>query len=203
MIIVLDPSPYTSGDLGLAQQQLRAIDCFVRERARAEQVTEIVARTRELRMDRDRRMQVLRREHEALIRRAHAHLLASGDVLGTVAPMRAVIAHRNTWFTTKLGDLLISHGLQVVETVDNGADAIGTVVAEQPDVIFVEEGLLMVTGEEVVRQSRRFCPGTRIGAQASCGSRVGLLLDAGADAVVTRQVTPREVVDQLLGQLVG
>lgn len=185
-------------ELDLARRQLHAIEAFHAARAQAQEALDSVARTREMRMDAARRLEILRREHHALIDRAHQHLQASCDLLvGTIAP-RALVAHRAGWFADKLVALLEQAELEVVEQVDNGADAIGIAVVEQPDLLFVEDGLLMVTGEEVVREARRFCPQTRIGAQVEHVSRIEALLEAGADAVATRQTPPLEVSEQLL-----
>jgi len=192
----------SSQELGLATRQLRAIEMFNSARALAEQASAAAERTREMRMDTARRMEVLRRQHDAVISRAHAQLRVSGEALRSPAPWRAVIACRSSWFTDKVSRVLTRAAVDVVTHLDNGADAIGVVVAEQPDLLLVEDALLMVTGEEVVRESRTYSPGTRIGAQVAHGGRVGALLDAGADAVVTRQVPPFDVAQQLLA-LVG
>lgn len=192
----------SAAELELARRQLRGIDAFHTARARAQAALESVARTRELQMDSARRLEVLRREHDALIGRAHEQLRASSELPGGAAP-RAVVAHRSGWFADKLVALLQQARLEVVEQVDNGADAIGIVVVEQPDLLFVEDGLLMVSGEEVVREAHRFCPQTRIGAQVEHVGRVEALLEAGADAVATRQSPPAEVSEQLLSLVRG
>src|SRR3954453_9541237 len=197
------PDQASRRELDLARRQLHAIEVFHSARAQAQSALDAVARTREMRMDAARRMEVLRREHHALIGRAHEQLRASCDLLSGTAAPRALVAHRAGWFADKLVALLEEAQLTVVEQVDNGADAIGIAVVEQPDLLFVEDGLLMVTGEEGVREARRFCPETRIGAQVEHVGRMEALLETGAHAVATRQTPPDQVTQQLLSLVRG
>lgn len=144
-------------------------------------------------MDAARRMEVLRRQHQAVVARAHAQLQETGDLLFSSGPKRVVLAHRSDWFVDRVGAALSGRGLQVVARLDNGADAIGLTLCEQPDVGLVEDALAMVPGVEVVRERRGLCPATRIVAQCGYGDRVGPLLDAGAEAVYTRKMPPMDV----------
>lgn len=190
-----------SVDLSLARRQLAAIDAFNEARVRSSLALATAARSRETRMDAGRRLEVLRREQDAVVSRAHEQLRQSGDLLRHPVVLRAVVAHRSSWFAGKIIERLTQADVQVVGVVDNGADAVGFAIAEQPDLLFLEEALLMVTGEEVIREAKRFCPRTRIGAQAEYGDRAAVLLDAGADTVATRQMPPVEVAEQLLALL--
>lgn len=88
--------------------------------------------------------------------------------------------------------------MHVVAGTDNGADAVGLTVAEQPDLVLVEDTLSMLTGVEVIREVRRFSAETVVVAQAAHGDRVGQLLDAGASAVFTRRTPPADVALSLL-----
>jgi hypothetical protein len=189
--------PHEQSDLALAQRQLRAIEAFNRARAARERAEADAARTRELRLDAARHLEVLQRQHQALVGRTDRQLRESGQVLMLAAPARAVLAHRSAWFGDKVAALLADRQVRVVERVDNGADAVGIVVAEQPDLLLVEDGLLMVPGEQVVREARHYSEGTVIVAQASSADRLEALRDAGADVVVTRRATPAEVVGRL------
>ena len=188
-------------ELDLAAQQLSAIERFNGARHTAEQAAAVVARSREMRMDVARSLEVLRREHDAVVRRAHEQLGLTGSLLGATSDRRVVIAHRNAWFVGKLAAALHDRGLRVVAQVDNGADAVGIAVAEQPDLLVVEDTLAMVPGEQVVRDVRSYCPGTLVAAQVAHGDRVGPLLDAGAATVFTRQVPPLEAARSLLDLL--
>ena len=187
--------------LDLAAQQLQAIARFNDARRTAEGAAAAVGRSREMRMDVTRSLEVLRREHDAVVHRAHEQLRLTGALLCGTAERRVVIAHRNAWFAGRVTHALQDGGLLVVARVDNGADAIGIAVAEQPDLLLVEDTLAMVPGEQVVRDVRGYCPSTLVAAQVAHGDRVGALLDAGAAAVFTRSVPPDEAARSLLSLL--
>ena len=188
-----DPTVRARTELDLAAQQLRAITRFNDARRMAEAAAAAVARSREMRMDVTRSLEVLRREHDAVVRRSHEQLRLSGTLLRGTPERRVLIAHRNEWFVGKVARALQDHGLLVVAHVDNGADAVGIAVAEQPDLVVVEDTLAMVPGEQVVREVRSYCPDAVVAAQAAYGDRVDALLHAGASAVFTRGVPPLEV----------
>ena len=205
-----DASPDTApsswrprSELDLAAQQLRAITRFNDARRMAEHAADAAARSREMRMDAARSLEVLRREHEAVVRRAHDQLRITGDLLRRSPVRRVVLAHRHQWFLDKIAACLQGRGVQVVARLDNGADVVGLAVAEQPDLLLVEDTLAMVPGEQVVREVRRYCPETVVAAQVAYGDRVGLLLEAGAATVFTRKVPPAEVAEGMIGLLVA
>jgi hypothetical protein len=183
--------------LDLAAQQLEAIARFNDDRRGAEAAAAAIARSRELRMDVARSLEVLRRKHEAVVGRADEQLRVTGLLLGT-AERRVVLAHRNGWFVDKVAAAMQDQGVLVIACVDNGADAVGIAVAEQPDLLLVEDTLAMVPGEQVVREVRGYCPQTVVAAQVAHGDRVGALLEAGAATVFTRRVPPGEAARALL-----
>ena len=185
-------------ELELASQQVRAIERFNRARHMREEAAAAAARSREMRMDAARSLEVLRHEHEAVVSRAHQQLQASGHLLRAIAQRRAVLAHRDDWFFQRVAGALEDHDVHVVAGTDNGADAVGLIVAEQPDLVLIEDTLSMVTGVEVIREVRRFSPETVVTAQAAYGDRVGQLLDAGATTVFTRRIPPQDVALSLL-----
>ncbi len=189
-------------EIDLATQQLLAVERFNRACHVREEAAAAAAGSRELRMDAARSIEVLRRQHDAVVARADEQLRASGRLLRTRAERRVVLAHRNDWLVRKLEETLEARGVHVVARTDNGADAVGLVVAEQPDLLLVEDTLAMLAGLEVIREVRRFSPATVVVAQAACGDRVGQLLDAGARTVFTRQIPPQDVARSML-QLVG
>jgi len=189
-------------ELDLAAQQLRAVERFHRARHMCEEAVAAAARSRELRMDSARSMEVLRRQHAALVDRAHEQLRATGHLLRTTVERRVVLAHRNEWLAGVVVRALEDRGVHVVARTDNGADAVGLAVAEQPDLVLVEDTLAMLAGVEVVREVRRFCPDTVVAAQVAHGDRVGQLLDAGATTVFTRRSSPQEIAQSLV-RLVG
>ena len=182
--------------LELARQQVEGIERFNRALRQQELAEAAAARSREMRMDSARRLEVLRRQHEAVVRRAEQQLRASGDLLRDRGPS-VLMAHRNEWFLDRVGQVLAAQGLTVVARIDNGADAIGQAVAEQPDLLLVEDTLAMVPGAEVVREVARFCPGTRIVAQVAHADRVQAMIGAGATQVFHRRVPPVEVAQAL------
>lgn len=180
-------------ELTRLRQQLDAIDVFARARRQQELTAAATASTRELQLDSARRREVLRRQQQALVERAHAQLQDTGDVLAQVAPRTVLLAHRNQWFLDRVTGVLTEHGLTVVGTLDNGADAVGCAVAEQPDAVLVADSLVMLPGEDVIRELREYCAGSRLVAQVGHGDRVGALLEAGASLVYTRRVPPADV----------
>lgn len=188
-------------ELHLLGQQLEAIDRFNRARHTREAAAAASARTREMRLDASRSMEVLRRQHDAVIARAHAQLRASGDILHGTAERRVVLAHRSEWFLRQVSTALHTSGVSVVAELDNGADVVGLVVAEQPDLVLVEDALAMARGEDVLREAREFAVDTLVGVQVASDDRMGSLLDAGAAAVYSRRTPPRDVADSLLSLL--
>lgn len=197
------PASFPCWDLELAARQLRAVELFTGRLRAAEEAVAAPGRSSETRRDAARRMDVLRRQHQAVVARAHAQLRATGDVLH-VRPgaARIVLAHRSAWFLDRVAAALEGAGLDVVARLDGGAEAVGLSVCEQPDLVLVEDTLTTVPGEEVVRELVDLCPQSRVVAQCAYGDRVGPLLEAGAAAVFTRQVPPADVaaaVAQLLG----
>ena len=195
---VARPVWHRRSELEVAAQQLQAITDFTVAQRLVQDAGAAAAGSREMRMDNARALEVLRREHEALVARAHEQLRASGGLLHATAARRVVLAHRNAWFLDKVSGVLEADGWEVAARVENGADAVGVAVAEQPELLLVEDTLAMVPGEQVVREVRQYCPHTTVAAQVAYGDRVGAMLDAGASEVFTRKVPPVEVAARLL-----
>jgi DNA-binding NarL/FixJ family response regulator len=152
-------------------------------------------------MDLARRLDVIRAEHRAIVARTDAQLRSSVELLQRTTPQRAIVVHRNTWFMDKVAaDLGLRH-IEVVARLTNGAEAVGAVVAEQPDLLLVEDSLPMMSGEDVVREVRTFAPSTRIGAQVAYDDRIAAMLEAGAHSAYTRRVPPADVAAALAGLL--
>lgn len=185
-------------ELELTALQLQAIDAWNRARAIAEQAGRTTATSREMRMDVDRRLEVMRAQHEAIVARTARALESSVRVMRRSAPVRAVVAHRNEWFVDRLCADLVGRGVHVVGRFENGAEVVGVCVAEQPDLVVVEERLAMVPGEAVVRDVRRFSPQAVIAAQVAYEDGISSMLEAGATKVYTRRVPPLDVSADLL-----
>lgn len=179
----------------LIAQQLGAIDSWHRSHV-AQQVSS-VPRSREARMDASRRLEVLQRQHAAMVSRADFQLRTSGDVLYRRPVARAVVVHRQEWFLNKVTTGLRLAGIDVIAGLDNGADAVGAVIAEQPDLLLVEDHLPMQSGEEVIRLSRIYAPDTLVAAQVAYDDRIPVVLEAGAKTAFTRRVPPSDVVRDL------
>jgi len=109
-----------------------------------------------------------------------------------------VLAHRNDWLRGKVRDLLCFEGVEVVGEFADGADAAGTLVAEQPDLLLVEDLLPTLRGIQVIGRARRFAPGTVVGAQVQDSTGVQPAVDAGALAVFTRRIPPAQIAERLL-----
>ena len=186
----------------LVERQLQALQLWHSDKAAAERAAAVATTSRELRMDLDRRMEVLRAQEAALVERTREGLRDSVRLLSSTPARRVVVAHRNAWFTDKLCTDLRLRGLEVLVCTDNGAEAFGVVVAEQPDVLVVEDRLAMVSGEDVVRAVRRYAPHTFVAAQVAYEDRVGVLLEAGASTAYARRVPPADVSADLVRLLV-
>lgn len=188
--------------LELMLAQLTAIEKWIAA-GQPPSAAEAAALTREMRLDLSRRMDARRKEQEALIAHADAQLAASGRVLAQHGSLRAVLAHRNEWLRTALADRLIEHGVQIVGVYGDGAEAAGTLVAEQPDLVLVEDRLPTVSGIEVIRRAREYAPDALVFAHVLDGSSVDQMVAAGALAVFTRRIPPREIADQLMACVSG
>jgi CheY-like chemotaxis protein len=194
----MSSTPSTHSELELASMQLRAIDMWHRARRMAQEAAEATARSREMRMDVDRRLEVLRAQHEAIVRRTQESLARSVHVMTATFPRRAVVAHRNEWFADKVCADLTRRGVTVLGRFDNGAEAVGVAVAEQPDLVLVEDRLAMLSGEEVVREVRQYVPESVIAAQVAYEDRIVAMLEAGATSAYARRVPPLEVSGDLV-----
>jgi CheY-like chemotaxis protein len=189
----------------LISDQLNGISAWNRARRVVELSEEAAsdrARSREMRLDLARRMDVVRRQHQAIIEQTEAQLRDSSRLLRSAYPARAVVVHRNDWFKDKVTDGLRSRGIEVVALLENGADAVGVTVAEQPDLLLVEDKLPMINGDDVIRQVREFAPNTISAAQVSSEDGIPVILAAGARTAFTRRVPPADVARDL-STLVG
>jgi CheY-like chemotaxis protein len=203
----LDPSHTRRSRTGfdVAASQLAAIERFTaaRRSLMLEEAGAADTGARELRMDAARRLDVLKRQQAALVAQSHEQLQRSGEPLSADVPVRAVLAHRSPWFVEKVSAVLRECLIDVVATPANGADAVGIAVAEQPELLLVEDSLEMLSGEEVVRELREFCPEAVIAAQVAHTDRVAAMLEAGASAVFGRQIPPVDVAVELRDLVIG
>ncbi len=129
--------------------------------------------------------------------------MRSDELLGRDGRPRAVVAHRSVWFTEKVVSALFECGVDVVARSENGAQAVGIAVAEQPDLLLVEDALPMMAGEAVVREVLALAPGILVAAQVAHDDGVSRMLEAGARAAYARRVPPCDVATGVVGLLVG
>jgi CheY-like chemotaxis protein len=200
MTMTAKPSAGQSAALRLVRQ-IEAIDVWNRVRREREHALRTSSSSREARMDVDRRVDVLHRAHGALLEHTASVLAADPSPMVLPALGSAVIAHGHEWFVRKVSEALSAQGVTVVVAGGNGADALGVVVAEQPDLLLVGETLAMLTGEELVAEAAALAPQTAVVAQVQQGDRVGRMLEAGARTAFARQVPPADVAASLVALL--
>lgn len=188
-------------ELALTARQLAAIDAWHRARRGADRTAGSGAASREVRMDRDRQRDVLHVQHEAIVARTSRALEASVRGAGRRVALRAVVGQRNAWVADRLVSALHTRGVEVIGRYENGAELVGVCVAEQPDLVVVEESLAMVPGDAVVRDVRGFAPHALVAAQVVSEERRALLLAAGAARVYLRGAPPDDVAADLLACL--
>jgi CheY-like chemotaxis protein len=200
---VTDPLPRAGkrSQLELMRAQLDGVDAWLAAHRAARPAADRPGLTREARLDLSRRTEALAREHAAMVARTDLHLRRSGELIGVGLPIRAVLAHRNGWLRNKIAARLTEQGVAVVGSYDDGADAAGTVVAEQPDLALVEDRLPTLRGLDVVARARSFAPDTVVGVQVADSGSAPPVVDAGAHAVFTRRIPPAEMADRLLSCL--
>jgi DNA-binding NarL/FixJ family response regulator len=114
-----------------------------------------------------------------------------------------VVSHRQEWFSGNMVGGLRAGGVAVVAELQNGADALGVVVAEQPDVLLVEDEVPMVSGLELTEAAARYAPSTLVVVQVEHDWDIGPFLDAGATTVCTRRTPPARILADLLAALTG
>lgn len=183
-------------DLQLLSDQLHAIAAWHTTRRQRADAADSRGLTREMRLDLNRRLEARRREQAALLARAEEQLRRGPELLRRQP--RAVLVHRREWVRNRIAEELVLSGVHVVALLDNGADAIGVTVVEQPDLLLVEDALPMRSGAEVIREVRRYSAGTRIAAHVDGPGAGESALDAGAAAAFPRRAAPAEIAAGLL-----
>ncbi len=180
----------------LVHDQLTAMQTFHEDRNAAECAAAATGTTREQKLDAHRRLDVVRRQHQALVAASQASLDAAGSPLLRLAP-RVLLVHRNEWLRTRVTADLGERGLEVIAQLDNGADGIGVLVAEQPDVLLVEDTLPQVTGMHILAATRRYAPRTMTAIQVPYEDSMAAAFEAGAVAVFTRRIPPADIAGEL------
>lgn len=185
-------------DLELAVAQLHGVDGLTRAWRAAETAAVQPTGSREARLDLRRELAVRRRMRDAVIDRTQQQLHASGGVSRGTAAVTAVLVLGRRWFATRLAERLEQGGCRVVAQLEHGADAVGFAAAEQPDLVLIEDRVVMLTGERAVQEFRRWCPDALVAVQVTYRAAAAGLLQAGAAMVFTRQAPPAQVAEHLL-----
>lgn len=183
--------------------QLRGLALWHAARRAGQQPTRSGRWIREDRLDARRRLDARQREHQAIMCRLDLALREAPEPMSSAVPSRAVVAHRHAWTRDKLSAELSKRGIDVLCAVDNGADAVGVCVVEQPSLLVVDELLAMRTGCEVAVDVRRFCSNTFVAGYVENEAAIGGLLDAGASTVYTRRTPPAVAVEQFAALLMA
>jgi CheY-like chemotaxis protein len=193
--------PSGRSQLDLLTAQIRAVDAWARSNRLTQDAAEVISASREKRLDLSHRMEARRREQAALIARVDQQLRASGQPIVGHGRVRAVLAHRNEWLAGRVASRLGQHGVVVVGIFGDGADAAGAIVAEQPELVLLQDRLPSLTGRDLVQRVREFSPLSVIGAHVEDSRSITPLSDVGAHAVFTRRIPPSDIADQLLSCL--
>jgi CheY-like chemotaxis protein len=186
-------------DFELAVDQVLGIAGWTQAHRAPDEVRSRISR--EGRLDLALRRDVVARQRQAMQGWTERQLRDNCTPAYAVAPARAVLALRHPWFSAKVAEALRAGGVAVVADLDNGADAVGIVIAEQPDLLLVEDRLPLVPGAEVCMDVTRWAPRTMVAMQVAEDRGIGACLDAGAALAFTRRMPPGDVASHLLEAL--
>jgi CheY-like chemotaxis protein len=196
--MTLPPTPLFADDaFSLRRRQVEAIDAWHERRRQQEATAGSVDDSRELRIDRMRQADVLRREHSMIVQHCDVHLRSSGGPVWREGP-RAVVVHRHAWRASQLADALQHRGVRVVAVLENGADAVGAAVVEQPELVILSEVLPMVSSVEVVRELHALAPHTTAVVLVEHRSSVRNLAAAGAALTLPHATSCWDAADETL-----
>ena len=193
-----DRTPAVNGQAVRLTADLHGLERWLAALQQDEEALAVRGLSRERRLDAAHQLRVRQRQHEVIVQRTALALTASGD--SSFCESRrpsAVVAHRHEWTRQKLAAELAGAGFDVLSVVDNGAEAVGLCVAEQPDLCVVDEMLAMASGAAVTAEVRQFSARTLVAGYVQQEEAVGPLLDAGATAVYGRRVPPADVAAEL------
>lgn len=149
--------------------------------------------SREAQFDHARRVEALNCVTDAIREHGGGAVAAAGEG----CPPRVVIAHRLGWFADRLAAGLNERGLTVVSKHDDGAEALGVCIAEQPDLLVLQDVMVRVPAEAVLTEVRRFAARTAVAVQVEVPERAQALRNAGARAPFPRTLAPAAVASCL------
>ncbi|MCW2667170.1 MAG: Two component transcriptional regulator, LuxR family [Frankiales bacterium] len=174
------------------QERHEAVLAFQQDRERPIEVEPGHGAAREARQEHERRVAVRQRELAALLARREHPVDPAAD-----ERPRAVVLHRQPWMRSALCAELVRAGVVVVADLEDGAAGLGTVVAEQPDLVVVEQQLPWVDGLEVVREVRRYAPAARVAVHLDQPGAEPAAREAGAHEVFARATRAQDMVARL------
>lgn len=114
----------------------------------------------------------------------------------------AVIAHAQPAYASSLADQLALVGIQVLLSTDDGAAALGAVVAQQPSVLICGDRLSRLAGCALLAEASLSSPTTVLIARVDDGAEQ-VAREAGAAVAVLRGDPPADVVALLARMLAG
>jgi CheY-like chemotaxis protein len=196
------PTLSTRPDTERLVDQLAGINAWNRTRREVERWA-CQAGSREERLDRARRLDVVRRQHSALVEATERQLRDTGRPLRAAPAPRIVVAHRNDWFKNKVSTGLSASAVQIVAELSNGADAVGVVVAEQPDLLLLEDKLPMLSALDVLAEVRHLAPRTHVTVQVGNDHEIGPFLEAGARTAFSRRIPPADIATAICDLLIS
>ncbi|MCW2621929.1 MAG: hypothetical protein JWL64_1531 [Frankiales bacterium] len=182
----------------LLAMQLEAVRAWNRSRgARLHELERAIPQQdRASRSESTRRLAALRASHHALLARADQALSDADRLLWSDRRPRAVLVHRSVWLRDQLAAALECRGVWVIASLGDGADAVGTVVCEQPELLITEDVVPLVSGLDLASETAEYSVATIVGVQTSDNRSLGAFVDAGARAWFTRQSPPDHIADQ-------
>lgn len=187
--------------VALLLRQVDGIDAWNLARQARERALQAGPVSRQDQLEARRRIDMLAHAHATVLACASSDLAKQPTPLAAAIGRRAVVAHRHLWFADRLSQALSARGVQVIGASENAAEALGVVVAEQPDLLVIGDSLVMLSAAELLSEVALFAPATVRAVQVANSNGVGLMLDAGAHSVFTQQVPQQETADQLLALL--
>lgn len=182
----------------LLRRQLTALDAWNEGRRQPDRGRTSESMSRAERLVAHRKAAAFERAHAAVLARADAALDRDPAPMPSSAALRAVIAHRHPWMADRLSTALAAKDVLVLACSGNGAEALGIVVAEQPDLLVAGDVLAMMSSAELLAKTKRYAPCTARAAHVADSAGVGAALEAGAQSVFVRQMPPDDVAASLL-----
>lgn len=167
----------------LVLRQLHGIDAWTRDSP-----AQPAGPSREALMDWRRVMERRERERAAMTAHIERQDAAGPRPMVTAGPSTVLVVHRQPWFCEKVSAALQHEHFARPIVMHDGADRIGVLVAEQPDIMIVEDRLPSVSGIDIVVRAHVLAPRTAVVVQIATDQNAAAALDAGARAVFTRQV---------------